>query len=165
MGVWRESVWTRHYLLTDGWCCMGWGNSYCPECRNDAGLWTVTSDTTQPHSAASSPFFRSYCALDQGAQCTRQYGGGGDASTPSDWPVALFTAYGSSNGCGPKAGQSFYENGGQVSKCTADYSGQTNGMCTSMRIGAYSIGYALTQAEINVLNGALIQYFNDIGRY
>jgi hypothetical protein len=166
MGVYRASGYSRHYLLTDWTCCAGWGNQYCTECRNDAGLWAITSDTTKTHSSASSPFFRTYCALDQGAQCTRHLEGGGDASTPSDWPVALFGAYGSNpNGCGPKAGQSFYENYGQNSKCTSDYTGETYGVCNNMRIGAYSIGYALTQAEINVLNGALIQYFNDIGRF
>jgi hypothetical protein len=167
MGVWRESGSTRNYVLTEWYHCMNWGKSFCTNSKNDAGLWAISSDTTKPRSLGSSPFLRIYCGLEQGAQCTKQIENNGDGSTPADWPVGLFAAYGSSpNGCGPKAGKTYYENFGQTKKCTADYVGSAYSVCgDSMRVGGYSIGYALTQAEINVLNRAFIQYFNDIGRY
>jgi hypothetical protein len=161
MGVWRESVYTRHYLLMDlgalGWGSQGNGNN-----PSSPGLYTATSDVTKESTIGTTPAVLVHCPST--GSCSTVGTGNGDGSTPSDWPVGMWASLGSGVGCA-NAGDTFYTAGGALATCSVGGSIAPWSICAGgMRVGGYSVGYKLTVAEIQTLRDAFLQYFNVIGR-
>ena len=160
MGVFRHAVYSRHYLLSDSGN-TGWG-SVIGSSSLSAGLYTATSDASKESTIGSSKAVRVKCLS---GTCTTVVSGTGDGSTPADWPVGLWACLGSYYGC-VKSGDKYYSSGGTLSTCDAGVEDRDSySICSSsMRVGGYSIGYKLTQAEIQTLSDAWNKYFNDIAR-
>lgn len=142
MGVYRSNMWTRHYLLS-ATGDSSWGSrSQLPVPSNwgAPGLHVGSGggpggEGIMAHCAAAAPT----------AACTTS-AIGTDFSTPSDHPVALFAAAGSATGVSTEQGL-FY------------------GMSADMsRVGGYSIGYALTVADVKALNSAWRALNAELGR-
>jgi hypothetical protein len=131
MGVFRDGNYTRHYMLSN-WISDGayaWGNvqngTSAISGYFNPGLYVATG------SAAGSGAMV-FC--DGAYACTAAALDAPDASQPADWPVGLFTALGSPTGVSVGA--------------TMKPAGETAGA----HVGGYSIGTALTQADVRALN-------------
>ena len=132
MGVFRGSVYTRHYLLGEG---------------DTAGFSWGTAQSVPADLATGAGFYVASGMLNSYARCSAAYScastafGEVDYSPPSDWPVSIFAATGSATGESSEA----FTAAGVVSAGT--------------RLAGYTIGYALTQADIAALNTALWTLF------
>ena len=154
IGVARGDVMERHYLLIDdisdhhGWT---WGRLIRNFPAMSSGLYTASSDTTKTANSTSVPAVRFSCA--GSTSCSVLDRGIGDGSQPADWPVSIF-------------GSSYTEDGssGSVGTTCSGTAGMKTCCFCNMRIGGYSIGYALSQAQVQALNDAWVQFFQDIGR-
>jgi hypothetical protein len=137
MGVFRGAVYTRHYLMSEGNGGFGWGNNQ--------------NSIPSGFASAGPGFFAASGTLNRYTRCSAAYtctssAFGYDSSTPSDWPVNIFAVGGSDTGVSTER----YWGNGVVSSGT--------------RVAGYSIGYALTQAEMNALGAAFWNLYGRCGR-
>jgi hypothetical protein len=139
MGVYRSSVWTRHYLLSAS-VHSSWGTQQpVPSGYGAPGLHVGSGGPGGAGVTAHCP------AAAASASCTTRTIGT-DFSTPSDHPVALFAAAGSATGVSTEQGL-------------------FHGLSTdAARVGGYSIGYALTVADVAALNAAWRALNAELGR-
>jgi hypothetical protein len=136
MGVWRESVYTRHYLLCDGGNNSGgWSNPV----NFNADSSSVGMNIMQCRTNDVPYYYR------RGVKTTVT--GSLDQATPSDWPCTIFAANGS--GDGNNASNAIYGN---------LYS------ATGMRSGGYTIGYGLTDAQVIDITNAFNQLNSELSR-
>ena len=132
MGVFRGSVYTRHYLLGEG---------------DTTGFSWGTAQTVPDNFATGAGFYVASGTLNSYTRCSAAYScastafSGVDYSPPADWPVSIFAATGSATGVSSEASTA----AGVVSAGT--------------RLAGYTIGYALTQADVAALNTALWTLF------
>ena len=139
MGVFRGYGYSRHYLVNDGLTDFGWGSESSGNPACTSGL-TVTTGT------GAGTASRYVCSKGAASTCVASAFTGADRSQPSDWPVGIFGAFGSMNG---------------VSTETAT----TYGICSStMRVAGYTIGYALSSADVTTLTNAWNQLNADMSR-
>jgi hypothetical protein len=137
MGVYRSNVWARHYLLASPDNAWGTQQPSVPAGYTTPGLHVGSGGPGGAGVVA-------HCAATPGAVC-KTNAMGGDRSTPSDHPVAIFAAAGSSSGM-------------------SNEQGLFHGMGSASRIGGYSIGYALTTADVSALNAAWQALNAELGR-
>jgi hypothetical protein len=120
MGVYRESIYTRHYLISangdNGW---GVANALAPNAAG-AGLYMNSG------ALGGAPQV-SFCNLAGVCSAANM---NTDSSQPSDVPVGIFTAIGTDTGnSGPGAAMA-------------------NGAVSGTKVAGYSIGYALSAADV-----------------
>ena len=135
MGVFRHSIYSRTYLVMDGTSTFGWGSM----------------TTSTPTGFTSTGLHLGTGTLNRMHHCPSAYTCNGlnfdspDNSTPSDWPVGLFAALGSGTGAS-----------------TEDL--QTYGQVRGAQLGGYSIGKALTAADVAAFNAAWWGLMGSLGR-
>ena len=137
MGVFRGAVYQRHYMMSEGSGSFGWGNN---QASIPAGF-----------ASAGPGFFAASGTLNRYTRCSSAYdctssSFSPDGTVPSDWPVNIFSVGGSDTGVSTER----YWGNGIVSSGT--------------RVAGYSIGYALTQAEVNALSVAFWSLFGRCGK-
>jgi hypothetical protein len=138
MGVWRASVWTKHYLLNDeGTNNGGWSNQM--NFNTDSN--SIGMNIMQCRTKTEGPLY--YRRGIKTACSPSTY----DMVMPSDWPCTLFAANGSGDGTNP---------------LNAIY-GNLNSQ-NSTRSGGYTIGYGLTDAQITDITNAFNQLNSDLSR-
>ena len=140
MGVYRQNVPTRHYLLVDnfGTNCFDWGSQLCSAQSLTSGLAFV--------SGSSSGVSQYMCA--KGAStCPSTSYTAGDKSQPADWAVGIFAAAGSATGVSTES--------------LAPFSVCGNG---AARLAGYIIGYSMSSADVTALNNAWRELNVDLGR-
>jgi hypothetical protein len=136
MGVWRETVYTRHYLLCDyNTNSGGWSNPV----NFNANSSSLGMNIMQCRTNDVPNYYR--C----GVKTTVT--GSLDNATPSDWPCTIFAANGSSNG---------------TNSTNAIY-GQLYG-ATTTRSGGYTIGYGLSDEQAIDITNAFNQLNIDLSR-
>ena len=132
MGVYRFSEYTRHYLLGEGDPTgFSWGTAQSVPLGFPTGTgFYVASGTLNSYTMCSAAY-----------TCASAAFGDVDYSPPSDWPVSIFAATGSPTGSSSEE----FTAAGIVSAGT--------------RLAGYTIGYALTQADVAALNTAFWTLF------
>lgn len=126
MGVQREYGYTRHYLISDvNYSQAAWGGLVSTNSSsNSIGLNII-----QRRSGEQPYYYRN--------NVKQLVSGNIDSSVPSDWPCTLFGSNGSIDGTNP---------GNNIYAYMHDNS--------NTRSGGYTIGYALSDSQINDLNSA-----------
>jgi hypothetical protein len=135
MGVWRTAIWERHYLLSDGDGSKGaWGGTI----NTNADSNSIGMNIIQSRTSTEGPYYYRRAVA-------TQVTGTINTTSPADWPCTIFGANGSIDGSNPNN----------------DINGWIYGLSTT-RVGGYTIGYGLTDAQItditnafNTLNSAL----------
>ena len=131
-------MYTRHYMMSDGATAFAWGSAQSgavvPAGFGGRGLYVLNGQTNT----------MTYCS--SASTCVSGSTFAGDGSQPSDQPVGVFAALGSTTGVSTEA--------------TSPYNPVTNTV-----LGGYSIGFGLNSSDITALASAWFGLMNSLGRF